>query len=349
MMGQRLTRGNGKRSRFLQSAISMSAALSFSTLVVSKQQQIAFVTRDLSRCHRHIRNMATIKSEKEVAVPSPSPWQDVLPYEQSSHRSVKILIPAFKMEGDPFDKSTFKTKLENTIASCRELDVSSIWVQVPMSRGALLEDMTESGLQFHHAEGDTANLLLWLGKGESKVPTFATHQIGVGAMVVNSRDEILCVREIRNNFMPWKIPGGLSELGEQLDEAVIREVMEETGVPCRFKSIVCFRHTHELQFGRSDLYFVCALEPIEKVNESGKNSIPTPIPQEGEIECVAWVPMQDYRDLVFGENGHPMMKHVIRIFDQGKDIRKTIVNSIVPGRKANPIYHPPFNSCDEGF
>lgn len=347
MMSRRITQGAGKRSRYLlPSAISMTAALSFSTLVVSKPQPIAFVTRDFHRRPRYTRNMATIIPEKELFVSSPSQWQDMLPYEQSSHRSVKILIPASKTESDPFDKSTFKKKLENTIASCRELDVSSVWVQVPMSRGALLEDMMESGLQFHHAEGDTANLFLWLGNGESKVPTFATHQIGVGAMVLNSRDEILCVREIRNNFMPWKIPGGLSELGEQLDEAVIREVMEETGVPCRFKSIVCFRHTHELQFGRSDLYFVCALEPIEEVSESGTITIPTPIPQEGEIECVAWVPMQEYRDLVFGKNGHPMMKHVIQIFDQGKDIRKTVVNSIVPGRKANPIYHSQYNMCE---
>ena len=86
--------------------------------------------------------------------------------------------------------------------------------------------MVDVGLQFHHAEGEIANLLLWLGEGESKVPTYATHQIGVGAVVVNSRDEILCVRELQNICVPWKIPGGLSKSGEQLDEAVVREVME---------------------------------------------------------------------------------------------------------------------------
>jgi hypothetical protein len=37
-------------------------------------------------------------------------------------------------------------------------------------------------------------------------------------------DELLVVREARNNYRPWKIPGGLAELGEHLDEAAIREV-----------------------------------------------------------------------------------------------------------------------------
>ena len=36
-------------------------------------------------------------------------------------------------------------------------------------------------------------------------------QVGVGAMVINPvKDEILVVREARNNYRPWKIPGGLS-------------------------------------------------------------------------------------------------------------------------------------------
>ena len=83
---------------------------------------------------------------------------------------------------------------------------------------------------------------------------------GVGAVVVNSRDEILCVRELRMNYMPWKVPGGLSELGESISDAAEREVLEETGVPTKFHSILSFRHAHGLANGRSDLYFVCPIK-----------------------------------------------------------------------------------------
>jgi ADP-ribose pyrophosphatase YjhB (NUDIX family) len=173
---------------------------------------------------------------------------------------------------------------------------------------------------------------------ENKIPEYATHQLGVGAIVINSRDEILCVRELRNNYRPWKIPGGLSELGENIDAAAVREVKEETGIDCRFKSILAFRHTHGLQFGRSDLYFVCRLEPVED------EGIPEPVAQENEIAAVAWVPLQEYKDMINGENGHPMMQKMMELHDQDwklNDIQRTVVNSIVPGRKPSPIYHVP--------
>ena len=89
-----------------------------------------------------------------------------------------------------------------------------------MSRASLIECMSDLGLEFHHARQNIATLCLWLGDpADNKIPEYATHQVGVGAVVLNSRNEILCVRELRNNYRPWKLPGGLAELGEQLDES----------------------------------------------------------------------------------------------------------------------------------
>lgn len=143
--------------------------------------------------------------------------------------------------------------------------------------------------------------------------------------------------------MPWKVPGGLADLGEHIPEAAQREVMEETGIPTTFKSILSFRHTHGLSNGRSDIYFVCHLDPIEDVCDAGNAVIPEPHAQECEIEVAKWVPLSEYRDMVNGDGtnaGHPMMKQVIEIFDQGKIIKQKTVHSVVPGRKPNPMYHP---------
>ena len=267
----------------------------------------------------------------------------ILPYKENTHNSVKIIINEDDEISDQY-KTSFRSRLEATIEACRHLQKSALWITVSMRHASVIENMVDiKGLEFHHATGRNANLCLWLKDDvENKIPEYATHQVGVGAMVVNSKNEILCVRELRNNYRPWKIPGGLAELGEQIDEAAIREVKEETGIDCRFSSVLSFRHTHGLQFGRSDLYFVCRLEPIEIQDKDSKATIiPEPVAQSGEIAAVSWVPFDEYRAMVNGDNPHPMMQKVLDLFDGERDIEKTVVSSIVPGRKPSPIYHAP--------
>lgn len=141
--------------------------------------------------------------------------------------------------------------------------------------------------------------------------------------------------------MKWKMPTGLTELGESLDDAAIREVMEETGVQTTFHSLLSFRQTHGLAHGRSDMFFVCRLDPIESSDEFGKAVIPEPMPQECEIETAAWVPFEEYRDMVMHpQHGHPMMQQVLRVMEAKQKIEKTVVGSVVPGRGPNDLYFP---------
>ena len=216
-----------------------------------------------------------------------------------------------------------------------------------MGRASLIEDMGDFGFEFHHTKDQRVVLNLWLRESESKIPEFATHNVGVGAVVINSRNEILCVQELRKNYMKWKTPTGLTELGEQLDDAACREVMEETGVPTRFHSILGFRQTHGLAHDRSDLYFVCRCDPIESNDENGSTVIPQPVPQEDEIAKAAWVPFTEYRDMVIGKDsggkGHPMMKHILRTLESGQAIEQSVVESVVPGREPNAMYYPSFD------
>ena len=76
---------------------------------------------------------------------------------------------------------------------------------------------------------------------DTYVPPYATHYVGAGGVVLNQREELLVVCErYRNPGQPpfYKLPGGALLQGEHLAEAVIREVLEETGVHTEFDALV---------------------------------------------------------------------------------------------------------------
>ncbi len=61
---------------------------------------------------------------------------------------------------------------------------------------------------------------------------------GVGAVVV-SKEGILLVRRDKNPGKGlWSLPGGGVEIGESQEDAVLREVLEETGVECEVLNLI---------------------------------------------------------------------------------------------------------------
>jgi len=54
--------------------------------------------------------------------------------------------------------------------------------------------------------------------------------VGVGAVIVHEGKILLEKRKSAPGKGKWSVPGGLVELGESIEQAVIREVKEETGL-----------------------------------------------------------------------------------------------------------------------
>ena len=111
--------------------------------------------------------------------------------------------------------------------------------------------------------------------------------IGAGGVALNDNRELLVVREkygFGGRPATLKLPGGALHSGEHLAEAVVREVLEETGVETRFESVVCFRHWHGYRYGKSDIYFVCRLSPLNTAINM----------QTEEIQECLWMPVEDF-------------------------------------------------------
>ena len=62
--------------------------------------------------------------------------------------------------------------------------------------------------------------------------------IAVGVLVINKNKALIIKRGEEPNKFLWSIPGGLVEIGEELEEAAIREVKEEIGIDVKIEQMI---------------------------------------------------------------------------------------------------------------
>lgn len=186
----------------------------------------------------------------------------------------------------PTDPDEFAARLAHSLQVWADAGYFVVWMDVPTPRARLIPVAVEAGFGFHHTD-DAALTLTYRLQPNALIPTFATHYIGAGGVVLNARQDLLVVSERHRRDLSrpyYKLPGGALHPGEHLAQAVIREVYEETGVRAKFESLVCFRHWHGYRYGKSDIYFICRLSPL-----SEEIAI-----QPDEIEESIWMPVQRY-------------------------------------------------------
>lgn len=87
--------------------------------------------------------------------------------------------------------------------------------------------------------------------------------LGVGALVFESAREPLRILMIERGTEPfkgwWSLPGGMVETGETLEQAVRREVREETGLDAgELRFLQVFERITPDEAGRTEYHFVLA-------------------------------------------------------------------------------------------
>jgi 8-oxo-dGTP pyrophosphatase MutT (NUDIX family) len=206
-----------------------------------------------------------------------------------------------KAAGLPDDPKEFRQTLRRSLEAWKAQGLLVVWLEVPITKAVLIPVAVEEGFTFHHSNDDYLMMTYQLVEG-AFIPPFATHYIGAGGVVLNPRRELLvvCERYRRPGQAPfYKLPGGALQPGEHLADAVIREVLEETGVKTEFDALVCFRHWHGYRYGKSDIYFVCRLKPLSRDIAI----------QEEEIEECLWLPVEDFLN---SEDISAFNKHIVK-------------------------------------
>jgi 8-oxo-dGTP pyrophosphatase MutT (NUDIX family) len=206
----------------------------------------------------------------------------LLDYDNDKYDGVII-----KADALPHTIDEFESQLVSSLKSWKISGKRGVWLKLPSDKLDFASTAVKHGFVMHHAEKSHLMLTHWLSEGENKLPANASHQVGVGCIVINDNGEILVVQErtgpLRGTGV-WKMPTGLTDPHEDLDIAARREVLEETGINTEFLGILCFRHAHKFLFDKSDLFFVCLMRPT-----SSKITI-----QESEIADCRWMDFEEY-------------------------------------------------------
>lgn len=187
---------------------------------------------------------------------------DVLRYDKDKYKGVIVDCSAL-----PSKLEDFIFQLNYSLQHWKVIGRRGVWLKIPIEKSHFISPAVDMGFCFHHAEKEYLMLNYWLSPEENRMPPNASHQVGVGSVVIlgqGSNKKLLLVQEksgpLRGSGI-WKLPTGLVEQGEDISAAAEREVLEETGIEASFAGLLCFRHAHNALFGKSDLFFLCLLKP----------------------------------------------------------------------------------------
>lgn len=198
--------------------------------------------------------------------------------------------------------SVFLTALRASMAQWKLQGKRGIWIKLPIGLVNLVETAVKEGFWYHHAEPAYLMLVYWIPETVNTIPANATHRVGIGAIVLNDKRELLVVQEKSGKFRKsgvWKIPTGVVDEGEEIFAGATREVKEETGIDTEFVEILAFRQFHKSFFEKSDLFFLCMMQPLSFDIQK----------QELEIEAAQWMPIEEYAAQPFAQK-HSLYKYI---------------------------------------
>ncbi|KOB68700.1 Nudix hydrolase 8 [Operophtera brumata] len=147
----------------------------------------------------------------------------------------------------------FTSRLAESLQKWKNENKRCIWFKVNIKDANWVPFLAKAGFNFHHSRDDFVMMYKWLPEDSSaNLPPACHTNLGVG--------------------------------GEDMKDAAIREIKEETGIDAEFESMVTFRHSHNSMFGNSDIYAVVLLKATTDTIDKS----------ETEIAACKWMDVEDF-------------------------------------------------------
>lgn len=140
-------------------------------------------------------------------------------------------------------------------------------------------------------------------------------QVSVSAIILNNKGEFLLLRRSENDaFLPkyWEIPGGAMEFGEEPNDSLAREILEECGLKVIIISptsvVTYFMEEGGDKIQRVDIIFLTKL-----INEDSKVEL------SNEHSSYRWITFKDLHNfrvsdlmkkLIIEVHAHPLLNKI---------------------------------------
>jgi 8-oxo-dGTP diphosphatase len=207
----------------------------------------------------------------------------------------------------PNNKEEFELNLDYLIKNVENRRFL-IWIYIDINKSDYISITTKRGFVFHSCNEDYILVVKRL-KENAIIPTASNHTLGVGAVVINDKNELLVIKE-RISTAGYKLPGGHIDDAELITTALEREVLEETGIIVEFESIISLGHFYPHQFHKSNLYILCtAIAKSSKIN----------IQDSHEIIDAKWLNVDEYLN---DEEVFDYSKAIVRAAIKSKGLKR---------------------------
>ena len=157
-------------------------------------------------------------------------------------------------------QENFASDLKELIAFAKGTKRNLIWLTLTKSEGAAIATALDLGFLFHSCSMN--ELVLVLNLQDVYIPFMPTHTVGVGGIVIADGKILMIQERIKSHRSIYKLPGGTVEHASSLEESVVREVYEETGIKCEVEKLVALLNAHPYRFNKANSYYAFKLKPL---------------------------------------------------------------------------------------